>query len=100
VHGNAVFVVAPKGKVTGTYDVTGCNISQPHAQFTGTETDEGFSFPDLIVQTNRELIPKVNPTRARATLRNLQGTSENGAQWVTKWDMRCIRNCGEAEAVG
>lgn len=90
IEGTAVFVVEANGKVTGTYDVTGCNVSQPHAEFTGTATDEGFSFPQLIVQTNGELIPKVSPKRAQATLSNLQGSAESGAQWVTEWDMRCV----------
>jgi len=92
IPGKARFVVEPNGDVTGTYDVEGCNVSQPHAEFTGTANDEGFSFPQLIVQTNGELIPKVNPTRARATLTNLQGSAAGGAQWVTEWDMRCV-NC-------
>jgi hypothetical protein len=90
LQGKAVFVVEANGKVTGTYDVTGCNVSQPHAEWTGTATDEGFSFPQLIVQTNGELIPKVSPKRAHATLTNLQGSQAGGAQWVTEWDMRCV----------
>jgi hypothetical protein len=89
IDGTARFVVGPNGEVKGTYDVTGCGISQPHAEFEGTATDEGFSFPDLVVQTNGEPIPKVSPTRARATLTNLQGTAAGGTQWVTTWDMRC-----------
>ena len=92
IQGTARFVVEPNGDVTASYDVEGCNVSQPHAEFTGTATDEGFSFPELIVQTNGELIPKVSPTRARATLRNLQGSAAGGAQWVTEWDMHCV-NC-------
>lgn len=100
VRGTARFVVAANGKVTGSYDVQGCGVREPHGEFTGTATDEGFSFPDLIVQTNGELIPKVSPTRARATLSNLQGSAAGGTQWVTKWDMRCVNYCGEAAAVG
>jgi hypothetical protein len=100
IQGTVRFGVAPNGRVTASYDVEGCNVSQPHAEFTGTATDEGFSFPGLIVQTNGELIPKVSPTRARATLTNLQGSAAGGAQWVTKWDMRCVSHCGEASAVG
>jgi hypothetical protein len=101
IRGTARFVVNANGKVTGTYDLTGCNVSQPHAEFTGTATDEGFTFPQVIVQTNGELIPKVGPKRARATLTNFQdGGTGSGTRYVTKWDMRCVDNCGEAAAVG
>ena len=100
IQGTARFVVNANGKVTGTYDLTGCNVSQPHAEFTGTATDEGFTFPQVIVQTNGELIPKVGPKRAQATLTNFQGSGGNGTQYVTEWDMRCVDNCGEAAAVG
>jgi len=101
IQGTARFVVNANGKVTGTYDLTGCNVSQPHAEFTGTATDEGFTFPQVIVQTNGELIPKVGPKRAQATLTNFQdGGTGSGTQYVTEWDMRCVDNCGEAAAVG
>jgi hypothetical protein len=70
--------------------VTGCNISQPHGEFTGTVTEKGFSFPQLIVQTNGQLIPKVNATRAKGTFTNLQGSAAGGTQWITKWDVHCV----------
>jgi hypothetical protein len=83
-------VVAEDGSVTGTYDVTGCGVSEPHAEFTGTATDTGCSFPELVVFTNGSLIPKVSPTRAEATLTNFQGTpGVGGAEWVTTWDLTC-----------
>jgi len=91
IEGTASFVVKANGKVTGTYDVTGCSVSQPHAEFTGTVTDEGFSFPQVIVQTNGELIPKVSPKLAQATLTNFQdGGTGSGTRYVTKWDMSCV----------
>ena len=92
ILGTARFIVEPNGDVAASYDVAGCGVSEPHAEFTGTATDEAFSFPELIVQTNGELIPKVSPTRARATLANLQGPAGLGTQWVTEWDMLCV-NC-------
>jgi hypothetical protein len=82
-------VVHPDGSVDGTYDVSGCGVSEPHAEFTGTVTAEGFTFPELIVQTNGELIPKVSPTQAEARLTNFQGSGGVGARWVTTWDLMC-----------
>ncbi len=78
-------VVAGDGSVKGEYDVTGCGVSEPHAEWTGTSTDAGFLFPQLVVFTNGSLIPKVSPTHARATLTNIQGTTE----WATTWDLTC-----------
>jgi hypothetical protein len=72
--------------VTGTYDVDGCGVSEPHADFTGTVTDAGFLFPQLIVFTNGELLPKVSPTHATGTFTNQQGPA---ATWVTTWDLKC-----------
>jgi hypothetical protein len=86
ITGTAHLVVAGDGSVTGTYDVDGCGVSEPHADYTGTVTDAGFLFPDLIVFTNGELIPKVSPTRATATLTNQQGPA---VTWVTTWDLTC-----------
>lgn len=88
VQGKAQFVVKANGEVTATYDVTesGCTeATVPHFDFTGTATDSGFSFPQQTTLTNGELIPKVSPKRAQATLTNLAG-----ATWVTTWDMRCV----------
>jgi hypothetical protein len=82
-------VVAADGAVTGTYDVTGCGVSEPHAEFTGTVTDAGFLFPQLVVFTNGALIPKVSATHAQASLTNIQGTTAAGATWVTTWDLTC-----------
>ena len=89
VQGTAQLVVAEDGSVTGTYDVTGCGVSQPHAEFTGTATDVGFLFPQLVVFTNGSLIPKVSPTQAKATLTNKQGPA---VTWVTTWALTC-RTC-------
>jgi hypothetical protein len=86
VAGTAHLVVAGDGSVTGTYDVDGCGVSQPHADYTGTVTDAGFLFPELIVFTNGELIPKASPTHATATLTNHQGPA---VTWVTTWDLTC-----------
>ena len=86
MDGFAQFVVADDGTVTGTYDIDGCAVSEPHAEFTGTVTDEAFMFPDLIVFTNGEPIPKVTPTHAQGTFTNEQGPT---AHWVTTWDMTC-----------
>jgi len=88
VQGQAEFVVKANGEVTATYDVTesGCReATVPHFDFTGTATDRGFTFPQQTTLTNGELIPKVSPKRAQATLTNLAG-----ATWVTTWDMRCV----------
>jgi hypothetical protein len=87
VQGTARFVVAGDGSVTGTYDVDGCGVSEPHADFTGTVTDAGFLFPQLIVFTNGELIPKVSPTHATGTFTNQQGPATT---WVTTWDLACM----------
>jgi len=87
-------VVAEDGAVTGTYDVTGCGVSEPHAEWTGTMTDAGFLFPQLVVFTNGSLIPKVSPTHAEATLTNLQGPAELPTTWVTTWDLKC-KSCEE-----
>jgi hypothetical protein len=87
IDGLAQFVVADDGTVKGTYDVTGCQVSQPHADFTGTATAEQFLFPILIVFTNGEPIPKVSPTHAQGTFTNQQGPATT---WVTTWDMSCI----------
>jgi hypothetical protein len=83
-------VVGGDGSVKGEYDVTGCGVSEPHAEWTGTATDAGFLFPRLVVFTNGSLVPKVSPTRARATLTNIQGTTT----WVTTWDLTC-KTCDE-----
>ncbi len=87
LQGEVSLNVKPNGEVTGTYDVTGCGVSEPHAEFTGTATDRAFTFPQLTVQTNGEPIPKVSERRARATLRNDQ---PGGTFWVTEWDLRCV----------
>jgi len=92
-HGEVRLNVKPGGQVTATYDVTGCGVSEPHADFTGTATDRAFSFPQLIVQTNGEPVPKVSDRRARATLTNIQGGTTT---WVTEWDLRCVKGCDEA----
>ena len=86
IEGTAQFVVAGDGTITGTYDVTGCGVSEPHADFTGTATDAQFYFPDLIVFTNGEPIPKLNATHAQGAFINQQGPA---ATWVTTWDMVC-----------
>ena len=86
IEGTARFVVAVDGTVTGTYDVTGCGVSEPHAEFTGTATDAQFLFPDLIVFANGEPIPKLSPTHAQGTFTNQQGPATT---WVTTWDMVC-----------
>jgi hypothetical protein len=93
VAGKVRLEVAPDGAVTGVYDVAGCGVTEPHAEFTGTATDDAFHFPELIVQTNGEPIPKVSPTEARATLRNFQGAGGLGAQWTTTWELACT-TCG------
>jgi len=67
--------------------VDGCGVSQPHAEFTGTVTDAGFLFPQLIVFTNGELLPKVSPTHATGTFTNQQGPA---VTWVTTWDLTCM----------
>ncbi len=87
VRGTVQLVVAEDGSVTGTYDVTGCGVSEPHAEFTGTVTDAGFLFPQLVVTTNGSPIPKTSPTHAEATLTNMQGPS---VTWVTTWDLTCV----------
>jgi hypothetical protein len=89
VEGEIRLLVAGDGTVTGTYDVAGCLVSEPHAEFTGTATDDGFTFPDLIVQTNGQPVPKVSPTEAQATLNNFQGAGGVGAQWSTVWKLTC-----------
>jgi hypothetical protein len=88
-EGTTRWMVAEDGSVTGTYDVDGCLVSEPHAEFTGTATEDGFTFPELIVLTNGELIPKISPTEARATLTNFQGSGGVGARWVTTWEITC-----------
>ena len=95
LQGTVRLAVKPSGQVTGTYDITTTDcgsVSEPHAEFTGTVTDRAFSFPQLIVQTNGEPIPKVSDRRARATLTNMQGPYTT---WVTEWDLRCEENCDE-----
>jgi hypothetical protein len=92
VRGPVRLVVQPDGTVQGTYDVSGPCVSEPHAEWTGRATDEAFHFPQLIVQTNGEPIPKVSETTARATLENFQGAGGVGARWVTTWNLRCT-NC-------
>jgi hypothetical protein len=83
-------VVAEDGSVTGTFDVTGCGVSDPHAELTGTATDAGFLIPELVVFTNGSLIPKVSPTKAEGTFTNLQGSvGLGGMKWVTTWDLTC-----------
>jgi len=83
-------LVAEDGSVKGTYDVTGCGVSEPHAEWTGTVTDAGFLFPELVVFTDGNLIPKVSPTRAEATLEHNEAT----AKWVTTWELTCT-SCEE-----
>ena len=90
VPGTVRFIVNSDGVGNATYDVDGCGVSEPHAEFTGTSTDEGFTFPQLIVQTNGALIAKVSSTRAQGTFTNLQGSAANGVRWVTEWDVRCV----------
>jgi hypothetical protein len=87
VKGKVQLVVAEDGSVAGTFDVTGCGVSQPHGEITGTATDEGFVFPQFVVYTNGSLIPKVSPTHAEATLTNMQGPA---VTWVTTWDLTCV----------
>jgi hypothetical protein len=87
VSGDVHLVVAPDGSVTGSYDVTGCGVTGPHAEFTGTVTDDGFSFPELIVFTNGEPIPKISPREAEAMLTNMQGPFTT---WVTEWHLICV----------
>lgn len=89
VQGTARIVVAADGSATGTYDVTGCGVSEPHAEFTGTVTDAGLLFPDLIVFTDGQLIPKVSPTEATGTFTNCQCSGGGGARWVTTWELTC-----------
>jgi len=91
IQGTVQLLVAGDGSVTGTYDLTGCGVSQPHAEWTGTVTDAGFLFPQLVVFTNGSLIPKVSPTHAEATLTNMQGPV---VTWVTTWDLTCT-SCEE-----
>ena len=71
----ARFVVAGDGTVTGTYDITGCGVTEPHAEFTGTATDTQFLIPDLIVFTNGEPIPKLSPTHAAGHVHQPTGSS-------------------------
>jgi Domain of unknown function (DUF4399) len=82
-------VVLDDDTVRGTYDVEGPCVSEPHAEFTGRVDNRAFYFPQLIVQTNGEPIPKVSETQARATLTNFQGAGGVGARWVTTWNLRC-----------
>jgi hypothetical protein len=89
VSGTVRLLVAVDRTVTGTYDVSGCGVSEPHAEFTGTGDDRAFHFPQLIVQTNGEPIPKVGETEARARLTNFQGAGGVGARWVTTWSLSC-----------
>ncbi|MGH2692747.1 MAG: hypothetical protein ACRDHM_09625, partial [Actinomycetota bacterium] len=93
VQGTAQIVVAEDGSATGSYDVTGCGVSEPHAEFSGTATDEDFRFPQLVVFTNGERIPKVSSTEAKATLTNCQCGGGGGARWVTTWNLTC-KTCG------
>ena len=94
VDGKVQLIVKPNGAVVGTYDLTGCGVSEPHAVFPGRATERQFLFPALIVQTNGEPIPKTRDGRARARLTNLQGTTT----WVTDWDLKCVEHCDEPVA--
>jgi hypothetical protein len=85
IQGTVRLEVEPDGDVSGRYEVDGCGVTEPTAEFTGTATEDAFHFPQLIVFTNGEQIPKVGPTEAQATLTNLQGT----ARWVTTWTLTC-----------
>jgi hypothetical protein len=89
VEGTVRLIVEPDGSLTGTYDVSGCGVTEPHARFTGTETEDGFTFPELIVFTNGELVPKVSSTKAEARLTNCQCAGGGGARYVTTWDLTC-----------
>ena len=85
IVGTVQLGVAEDGSVAGTYDATGPCVSEPHAEFTGSVTDAGFVFPDLVIFTNGSLIPKDNPTHAGGTFTNDQGTTT----WETTWDLTC-----------
>ncbi|HUF83357.1 MAG TPA: hypothetical protein VMQ81_02080, partial [Acidimicrobiia bacterium] len=91
LDGRVRLEVAADGSVRGRSHVTGPCVSSPDAEFTGTSTEEAFHFgPWIVVMTNGEPIPKVSPTRARATLTNVQGGTTT---WRTTWDLTCI-SCG------